>query len=70
MRASNLFKVETEKEDISEYSAVFAEKLKGWESKTDKIIIGHFNEYNFLFCQTTKIQSPKNPFINQNQSFF
>ena len=52
MRASSLFKVETEKEDIPEYSAVFAEKLKGWESKTDKIFIGHidFDEFVHIFA--------------------
>ena len=50
MRASSLFKVETEKEDSPEYSAFFAEKLKGWESKTDKIFIGHIDEFVHIFA--------------------
>ena len=56
MRASNLFELETEKEDIPGFSAVYTEKIKGWESKIDKIFIGHldFEKFGHIFATMPK----------------
>ena len=45
MRASSLSEIETEKEDIPGFSADYAEKIKGWETKTDKMFIRHLDFY-------------------------